>query len=304
MVVEDFARRVEWFRARDPATEPACTSPRERHLQQALHLDELQLRFVWACVCAAADPALQPALVVAGGPDARKGLSLSAYAALTGEPAVGTLAAWLASDPLILRLGLLAPADTSLLPGSVPYVPAPRLVSYLAGSDALDPAIARTGGVVAVPARYELDREHRELIDRLAASLAQLPPPLVVLVGPRGMGRRTMVAAAVARAGRPTVMLDGKRVLPEEDLVHALYREALLLDAVPVIADVDELAAGEHRTERLRRLARAIDSGAGPARGHHHRHRARSARDAPGGAARRARPRAELARGAVARVAR
>lgn len=270
VVLESFARRVTWFRdvvesrlrGPRPVVGPERTdAERDDHLCGVLRLDPEHLPFVWACVCAAADPLLHGPLVSLGGSDARKGLSLATYAALVGDERVAGLARWLASDPLVVRLGLIAPAIDGLLPGSTPYLAANRLVSYFAGADRLDPTVVRVGGLVHLPVPYEIDRAHRELIDRIARALSQSPPALLVLIGPHGVGRRTLVAAALRRIGRQVVAIDGGRAAPDDNLVYALHREALLLDAVPLIADAGELLAGDR--ERLRQLGRAIDAAPG-----------------------------------------
>ena len=271
-VVERFARRGVWFRENvearlrqeplDPLPDDlASPDARERRVQQLLYLEDAQLHFVWACVCVAADPIVLAPLIAVGGADARRGLSLATYGAVFGDDEVPALAAWLATQPLVRRLGLLAVATDDLLPGATPYVAAPRLVSYLQGSDALDPMIARCGGIVSLPTGYQVDRAHQEIIDRLTVLVAQRPAPLVLLVGQRGIGRRTMVAAAAARQRKQVVALDGARASGDH-LVHALHREALLLDAVAVIANASELVAGA--PGELRKLARAIDDAPGP----------------------------------------
>ena len=265
-----FSGRMAWFRDRIERrlrgergeSAPQPENPRAHGLRALLDLDEVQLGFVEACVYAAADPLLHAPLVSLGGTDARRGLSLATYAALTGaDHEVAAIAGWLAGDPLVLRLGFLAPATDGLLPGSTPYVPAARLVSYLAGSDATDAGVARIGGVVALPEVLELDASHAEIADRLAVALASTERVLVVVVGPRGVGRRTVVASAAARSQRSVVAIDASRAAEStENLVLALHREAILRGAIPLIGDASELATGEHAAQNRRTLARVIDA--------------------------------------------
>lgn len=273
VVVERFARRLMWFRQavegrlRGEAVAQlpdalATPDQRETRLRELLHLDDSQMRFLWACVCTVADPLVYAPLVTAGGADARRGLSLATYAALFGDDEVATIASWLAGQPLALRLGFLVRRADDLVPAATPFVAAPRLVTYLQGSDALDPAIVRVGGVVSLPQRYEVDRAHRALIDRIANVADQRQPPLVILVGPRGIGRRTMVAAAFSRLGKPVVAIDGARARLDEELVHTLHREAIFLGAIPVIANANELVEQTPAERRL--LARSIDDAPGP----------------------------------------
>lgn len=273
VVVDRFAHRLLWFRntvdarVRGEATpelplDLAAPDPREQRLRDVLHLGDAQMRFLWACACAVADPHVYAPLVAVGGADARRGLSLSTYAALFGDAEATALASWLATQPLTVRLGILTAAAEGLLVAATPYAASARLVSYLQGSDALDPSIVRVGGIVSLPARYEVDRAHRELIERIAGISEQREPPLVILVGPRGIGRRTMVVAAFARVGKPVVSIDGARALADEHIVHALHRETIFLGAIPVIANASELV--EHAPSERRKLARAIDDSPGP----------------------------------------
>src|SRR6478672_2328592 len=81
-VVERFARRVVWFRTAVDARlrgegtvalpeSLATPDAREQHVRDALHLDDAQMRFLWACACAVADPHVYAALVTTGGAEAR-----------------------------------------------------------------------------------------------------------------------------------------------------------------------------------------------------------------------------------------
>ena len=260
---ENFARRIAWFRehvesgARGVRGDEPAESDREARLRGWLRLDPTQMRFVLACACVATDPHVQARLVELGGPDARRGLSLATYDALVDAP-TAALAHWLASGPRLVQLGLLSPALDGLVVAATPFRPANRVVSFLFGSDAIDLELARTGGLVHVPERHELDRARKEGIDRLATLLGTGRPALVVVVGPRGSGRRTAVAVAAAHLGRSTVALDGLRGTLAQ--VYALHREAILLEAIPVVADADQLARDGELT---RELARALDDAPG-----------------------------------------
>lgn len=267
-----FSGRMSWFRGRverrirgdRSESAPPPENPRAGALAVLLGLDAAQLAFVEACVHAAADPLLHAPLVSLGGSDARRGLSLATYAALAGaENEVADLAAWMAGDPLVRRLRFLAPASDGLLPGSTPYVPAARLVTYLAGSDEIDADVARSGGIVAVPEPLTLDPAHAAIAERLAAVLAGADRLLIVLVGPRGVGRRTLAAAAAAQSGRAVVAIDAARAAGSlDELALGLHREAVLRGALPLFGDASELfTSGETAAERSRALARALDAG-------------------------------------------
>jgi hypothetical protein len=240
---------LAWFRehaerrARGEAVEP--TSPpavaRGETLKRLLGLDDAQLQFVYACACVSVDPMLHAPLVAVGGPDGRRGLSLAAYGHLSAiDPNVlARLARWLASDPPLLRLNVIAPALAGLSLTSTPFQATPRLAAYLAGSDALDPTIARLGGVVDLPQPLELDPRHADVVARIAALLGG-EPVLVMVIGPRGVGRRTVIAAAASRIDRRVIAIDAERTR-DPLVVRTLIRDAMFANAIPTIGDAHAL---------------------------------------------------------------
>jgi ATPase family associated with various cellular activities (AAA) len=126
--------------------------------------------------------------------------------------------------------------------------PASRLVPYLAGGDfELD---SELDGVARLIDLEEPGLFPEPMID-VAASAIGDHAVLLVVQGQRGIGKRTLLATAAARAGKRLIVLDapslagrGQGAVPT---LHAVVRECKLLDAVPVIANLDDMP-GE-RTE-------------------------------------------------------
>jgi len=234
------AARVSATGTPPPGTPP--DAPADPRLDRALALTPPQRGFLWTSIAAAIDPLLHPYLLTVGGADGRRGLSVATYAALVGcdpDTAVA-LAAWLAGRPPVMRLGLLVAAIEGLAASATPFVPAPRLCTYVAGLAALDPDVDAAGGLITAPVAPRHDAAQAAVVSRLDTLLAARDPALIVLAGPHGVGRRAAIALAAARHGRAALALDAERV-PAPNLVAAvgaLVREALLQDAVPVVANV------------------------------------------------------------------
>jgi hypothetical protein len=121
--------------------------------------------------------------------------------------------------------------------------PAPRLIQLLAGDGTgLDPQLAefaelRDGDVDAL--------FPEAMIARAATALAS-PEALLVVQGVRGVGKRLLLQVAAARTGRKLLLLQGGALAamsPNQlrPLLRAIVRECRLLDAIPVIADLDDV---------------------------------------------------------------
>jgi hypothetical protein len=242
---------------------------RDLRLAAALGLGADEVDFLWTAVAATVDPRILPHAQVLFGGEARRGASLALHALiaqLDGERSVALGLALGPANPLV-RLRILVPADDLSGAGRA-WVVAHRVAAFLAGDDAIDPEVAAAGGVVEVPADLRFDDAGEAVRRRLAGALAQTTPLVIQLDGPWAVGKRTAIAAAAAEAGRPVVALDVARLPPTPQAVEhglaALLRECILRGAVPLIASVDDLIAGESEVSaRMRTLARAIDGAAG-----------------------------------------
>jgi hypothetical protein len=123
--------------------------------------------------------------------------------------------------------------------------PAARLVQLLAGdASQLDPQLSE----VAELRDGDADALFPEaMIARAAAALAS-PEALLVLQGVRGVGKRLLLQVAAARIGRKLLVLQGGALaaMPPAQvrpLLRSILRECRLLDAIPVIPDLDDAIA-------------------------------------------------------------
>ena len=123
--------------------------------------------------------------------------------------------------------------------------PAARLVQLLAGDTSrLDPQLSdvaelRAGAIDAL--------FPEPLIARAAAALAS-PEALLVLQGVRGVGKRLLLQVAAARIGKKLLVIHGGALgaMPPvlaRPLLRSILRECRLLDAIPVIPDLDDAVA-------------------------------------------------------------
>jgi hypothetical protein len=187
-----------------------------------------------------------------------------AYRYLTGDPTCrgldARLLAMLVYDSSERRADLsrdLAPTSPLLLyrlieldetAGSYDSVlfrrlrPAARLVQLLAGDNRqLDPQLSdvaelRAGDVAAL--------FPEPMIARAAAALGS-PEALLVLQGVRGVGKRLLLQVAAARTGRKLLLINAAALaaMPaaqQRPVLRSILRECRLLDAVPVLPDLDD----------------------------------------------------------------
>jgi adenylate kinase family enzyme len=245
------------------------SSRRDAQLAASMNLSPGQLDFLWGVVARAVDPMLLSLLQPICGTDARRGLSIAHYSTIMGLDADSSAEladVVLPGHPLRRHQFLIAPEDASIdvcTPLTVP----PRLWSYLRGDEDPEEAIAKAGGRILVPHDTTLDDTQRAALARVVGGLSSLDRTCIVLEGPVGAGRRTAVAIAAEQSGRSVIAIDITRVSPGalESTLASLMRECMLTDAIPVIAEIDELTAKEGEINTgLRILARAIETAPGP----------------------------------------
>jgi hypothetical protein len=120
--------------------------------------------------------------------------------------------------------------------------PAARLVQLLAGDNRrLDPQLSdiaelRGGEVEAI--------FPEPMIARAAAALGS-PEALLVLQGVRGVGKRLLLQVAAARIGRKILLINAGALaaMPapqQRPVLRSILRECRLLDAIPVLPDLDD----------------------------------------------------------------
>jgi len=229
-----------------------------------LTLDELEL--VWSVVARAIEPRVAAYARVAFGADARLGLSIGQHVTWSELPAERCRALLGVLDPrhALRTSGILIPAGDPPHDVTTPWTVSPRICSFLRGEDRVDPVVEALGGVVH-PGPTIASGEQRAALAQLRAHLASSDGATILLEGAAGTGRRT--ALAVAAAPRKVVAVDFARVAPRqaEGVLEAVLREALLLDAIPVLANLDELWARlPPDDEVLLRLALRLDALHGP----------------------------------------
>jgi ATPase family protein associated with various cellular activities (AAA) len=275
-VSDEFERRIELVLAAVTraarALEPAGADPgptradhperpaegRAQSLARALRLTNDEVDLVWTVVARAVDPRIAPQLRTVFGADARPGVSVAqqiAIAALSTARSRSLLAILDPRHPLRAH-GLVIPAAQSDEPYDVTtrWTAPLRLCGFLRGDDRLDPTVSSVGGLVMPVGAPQLSAAQTEILTRLAGWLAAPEPTTIVLEGAGGSGRR--VAVALAAGSRPVIAVDFTRISPRraEAVLFALRREVLLLGAIPVLANLDELWS---------RLAPGDDTGLG-----------------------------------------
>jgi ATPase family protein associated with various cellular activities (AAA)/winged helix domain-containing protein len=120
--------------------------------------------------------------------------------------------------------------------------PAARLVQLLAGDTSrLDPQLSDIAELRAGDADALFPEP---VIARAAAALGS-PEALLVLQGVRGVGKRLLLQVAAARIGKRLLVIHGAALAAQpaaqaRPLLRSILRECRLLDAIPVIPDLDD----------------------------------------------------------------
>jgi hypothetical protein len=239
----------------------ARTPPgRAGRLARRLGLEPMDLELLWTIVACAHDPRCRAHALALGESAARAGVSLMLHVVASGLSPSATrhLALRVSGRHPLLRSHVIrvdgAGADRAY------HVP-DRVAAWLSGDDAIDPELDGVGALLS--AGYAaLDEGSREIVDTLAALLMRREPGLVVLEGPQGIGKRTLIGVAADAASRPVIVLDAARI-PRGDgaterIVAALTREVLLRgDAVALVANLD--LASEPTGGRFAALVRCLE---------------------------------------------
>ncbi|HEY4178663.1 MAG TPA: ATP-binding protein [Kofleriaceae bacterium] len=130
---------------------------------------------------------------------------------------------------------------------------APRVIELATGIVRLAAELERSVEHIPEPTGFDeivVDDERKEELTGLLGQTSLFgATPIVVLSGPVGAGRRTLLGAA-ARAHGKGLLRVRTPDLPRdpaafESAIRAVLREATLLDAMPVLLDVDRLVDAE-----------------------------------------------------------
>ncbi|HZJ71742.1 MAG TPA: ATP-binding protein, partial [Planctomycetota bacterium] len=189
----------------------------------------------------------------------------------------------LSPDGRLTRHRLIEPIGTRRQQEDAPFLlrplkANPRLIELVHGVVRLDREVADLAILVPMPPGHdrlvlpdELKAEVTELLrNALAGAGVGVPAPAIVLSGAEGAGRKSLVYGAAAGLGCSVLHILCER-LPSDagELVRvsrALVREAILFRAVPLLDNVDALAADGDigRPERSGLVDRALDGFVGP----------------------------------------
>jgi SpoVK/Ycf46/Vps4 family AAA+-type ATPase len=179
----------------------------------------------------------------------------------------------LALDAPLFRYRLFEPAGR----GDEPFLLRPiklatRVIEAAAGSSRLDPQVAVYADLVDEPRSFdtlEIPNELKEravalIDDALTAGRAGVRRPILLVQGPEGSGRRSLVEGAAAAASlRMLRVRCGDLPRDPHELgraAAAIGREALLASAVLVLDQIDQLGADPEmgRADRSAALDRAL----------------------------------------------
>lgn len=247
----------------------ALPGRRIERLSRRLGLDANDVLLLWTALAVGHDPTCGAHAAVICGSDYAGGLTLALHVlAHQFDPGHARRLALRLNDahPLILQQLLIRRGD---IPGKRTFHVPDRVAGYLAGSDDIDPGLIGLASILRRRDDIVLDVEHGATLDTLAQLLTDEPEALIVLEGPNGVGRRTIIANAADDARRVAVCVDAARLEPgaaTEMALAALRREVLLRErAVAVLANLDQIISEEAGSVRLRSITRLVDQIRGPA---------------------------------------
>jgi hypothetical protein len=172
----------------------------------------------------------------------------------------------LSSSSPLLRYQLidLAPGDSLLFRR---IRAASRLVHLLDGTSIeLDPELTELAELCG----RTLDGEFPAVAVQLATAAIRSSEVVLVVQGQRGLGKKLLLSRAATHWGQRVMTIDGRRLammqpLAQATAIRSLVRELLLLDAVPVFADIDDVVIRDGDRDELPGFFGAmIDAWSGP----------------------------------------
>ena len=137
-----------------------------------------------------------------------------------------------------------------------------RIVDYLLESDAVDPALRACARVVRPTTAWSdvvVRPEIKDQLEQLAKKLRHAPGDefgvVLQLVGPAGIGKKTLAQALCGSLNRNLLMVDGAGLLhadsTPEDLITRSFREARLQDAVICVNGFQVLQGDDAKAQAL-----------------------------------------------------
>jgi len=145
--------------------------------------------------------------------------------------------------------------------------PTRRMIELVHGATGLDPELAGFARWIASPR----DHDHLRLSDEIKQRIAELARtldararagdlgPVLVVSGPEGAGRRSLLEGVAHAIGRSVVLIDCSRLSRDPAVLdrrcRLLLRDVLLLQAMPILHCADELRGDAVRPD----IARIVD---------------------------------------------
>ncbi|HKE15359.1 MAG TPA: ATP-binding protein [Kofleriaceae bacterium] len=278
----DIARREGEIEARLAATRGAGAPLPFDRMQRVLALTPTERRALWVLIAVELASRMRALMRYLVNESSRVYadvglLELLVYAGDARERMVRELAA----DGRLLALRLVEPVGGRRAYDEAPYLLRslrvnPRVIELAHGVVRLDRDVARVADLVGEPPAAtdllvpdELKSQVAALLSPAASAADPSPAgqaaPIVVLAGPDGAGRKSLVFGAACAAGRPVLHLRCKELAGWDGaelarLAQAVAREALLFDALPLFEGVDLLAphAESGRPDRMRPFEGAL----------------------------------------------
>jgi len=130
---------------------------------------------------------------------------------------------------------------------------ATRLVYLLDGTTVdLDPELADLAELRGGPAQGEFPAVTREH----ATAALRSNEVVLAVQGQRGLGKKLLLQVAAAHWGQRILLVDAKRLsqvplASQGAVIRALIRELMLLDAIPVLADIDDVVVHDADRDEL-----------------------------------------------------
>lgn len=282
-IVDELCERAEWILhllrlrvASDDATRAQSTeslieaharlvetsAPSNRHelLRQRFGLSETELQVIWFLAAVAIDARVRDTLL--HQTRVSPALTLDVLRRLIYGDRPSPLAVQeLAADGTLRKFALIERNDGQPMESAESRwtwgVPS-RIVAWLHGDQRLDPSLSSLATIpTAIPATGSLAITDTAITDTRNAMRGARST--VVVSGPVGLGRRTLLLAVAADCGVQTLAVDCQQLSRQPETrsqLRAIARECRLLGRVPVLVNIDSLSADEPNASRLDAIGR------------------------------------------------
>lgn len=240
----------------------STASPTSRHelLRKRFGLSDTELQVIWLLAGVAIDARVRDTLLQQT--KVPPALTLDVLRRIVyGERPNPLAVRELAADGPLRQFALIDRNDGQPMEGAESRwtwgVPS-RLVAWLHGDERLDPSLAAIATLpTSIPPTGALAISESAIAD--VRNALRTASSTVVVSGPVGLGRRTLLLAVAADSGVQTLTVDCQQLArpPEtRQQLRALARECRLLARVPVLVNIDALSADEPNSSRLDAIGR------------------------------------------------